>query len=117
MTRFDHRERLERARIEMAARDIDVLLVSLGSDLPYLTGYAAMPLERLTMAVIPQDDQAVLVVPELEAARVEPMPEVFRIQTDDMWEFAMCIWSAMDGLAILAIHPTVAIPAGLQTHG
>ena len=27
---------------------VDVLLVSVGPDLPYLTGYEAMPLERLT---------------------------------------------------------------------
>jgi Xaa-Pro aminopeptidase len=87
MTRFDYRERLGRAQAEMEARDIDVLLVSLGSDLPYLTGYVAMPLERLTMAVIPRNGEAVLVLPELEAPRVEPKPDVFRVQpwgeTDD----------------------------------
>ena len=43
MTLFDYRARLDRARAEMAEREVDVLLVSLGSDLPYLTGYA--PLE------------------------------------------------------------------------
>jgi hypothetical protein len=30
----------------MEASGVDVLLVSVGSDLPYLTGYEAMPLER-----------------------------------------------------------------------
>ena len=35
--------------------DIDVLLLSVGADLPYLTGYEAMPLERLTMLVLPRD--------------------------------------------------------------
>jgi Xaa-Pro aminopeptidase len=80
MTRFDYRERFDRARAQLAERNVDVLLVSLGSDLPYLTGYTAMPLERLTMAVIPRDGEPVLVVPELEAPRVEPHPEVFRIR-------------------------------------
>ncbi len=79
MTEFDYQDRLERARRELAARDVDVLLASLGSDLPYLTGYEAMPLERLTMAVIPRDGEAVLVVPELEAPRVEQQPGVFSI--------------------------------------
>ena len=49
------------------------MLVSVGSDLPYLTGYTAMPLERLTMLVVTEDD-ATLVVPGLEAPRVDPGP-------------------------------------------
>jgi Xaa-Pro aminopeptidase len=51
---------------------IDALCLSVGSDLPYLTGYRAMPLERLTMLVLPRRDEPVLVVPELEAPRVGP---------------------------------------------
>ena len=39
----------------MAEQGVDVLLLSLGHDLPYLTGYHAMPLERLTMLVVPRD--------------------------------------------------------------
>ena len=79
MTTFDYSARMNRARAEMADRGVDALLVSLGSDLPYLTGYEAMPLERLTMAVVPQHGAAVLVVPELEAPRVGPVPGVFEI--------------------------------------
>jgi Xaa-Pro aminopeptidase len=64
-----------------------VLLVSVGADLPYLTGYEAMPLERLTMLVLPRAGDAVLVVPLLEAPRVVPRPELFTIaaweETDD----------------------------------
>jgi Xaa-Pro aminopeptidase len=77
---FDYAARLERARKEMAARGVDVLLASVGSDLPYLTGYTAMPLERLTMAVIRRDGSATLVVPELEAPRVTSRSEVFAIR-------------------------------------
>jgi len=54
----------------MAARGVDALLLSHGADLPWLTGYRAMPLERLTVLVVPRDGDAVLVVPGLEAARV-----------------------------------------------
>ncbi len=61
--------RIRRARQVMEEQGIDVLLLSIGSDLPYLTGYEAMPLERLTMGVITQAD-ATLVVPQLEAPRV-----------------------------------------------
>jgi Xaa-Pro aminopeptidase len=69
--------RLARVRAAMVSAGVDALLLSLGADLPWLTGYEAMPLERLTMLVLPADDQAVLVVPELEAPRVEPDPNVF----------------------------------------
>ena len=66
---------------------VDVLLLSVGPDLPYLTGYEAMPLERLTMLVLPVDGDASLVVPRLEAPRVTEHPELFSIvpwdETDD----------------------------------
>lgn len=63
--------RLQAAIAAMAEGGVDTLLLSVGSDLPYLTGYRATPLERLTMLVL-TPDEAVLVVPELEAPRVAP---------------------------------------------
>jgi Xaa-Pro aminopeptidase len=63
----------------MAALGIDAVLLSVGPDLPYLTGYEAMPLERLTMLVLPRAGDAQLVVPRLEAPRVELRPELFEI--------------------------------------
>jgi Xaa-Pro aminopeptidase len=63
----------------MVLAGVDTLLVSVGSDLPYLTGYRAMPLERLTMLVLPAAGEPVLVVPELEVARVTPH-EAFTIR-------------------------------------
>jgi Xaa-Pro aminopeptidase len=74
-----YRDRLERARAAMDQRGIDVLLLSLGLDLPYLTGYHAMPLERLTMLVVPRSGEAVLVIPRLEAPRVVEQPGVFSL--------------------------------------
>lgn len=76
-------ERLARVRAGMAQHDVDVLLLSVGADLPWLTGYEAMPLERLTMLVLPQAGDATLVVPRLEAPRVVERPEVFRLRP---WE-------------------------------
>jgi Xaa-Pro aminopeptidase len=63
----------------MGELGVDVLLLSVGPDLPYLTGYEAMPLERLTMLVLPKDGDATLVVPRLEAPRVVERPDVFSI--------------------------------------
>jgi Xaa-Pro aminopeptidase len=70
---FDYGARISRAQAAMETSGIDVLLASIGPDLPYLTGYEAMPLERLTMLVVTSAGP-VLVVPQLEAPRVEPGP-------------------------------------------
>jgi Xaa-Pro aminopeptidase len=70
-------ERLARVREAMAANDVDALLLSVGHDLPYLTGYTAMPLERLTMLVVPRNAAATMLIPALEAPRVRDVPGVF----------------------------------------
>jgi Xaa-Pro aminopeptidase len=62
-------DRLERARDAMRARGVDALLVGPSADLRYLVGYHALPLERLTLLVVPVEGAPSLVVPELEAAR------------------------------------------------
>lgn len=71
--------RLGAVRERMEAVGVDVLLLSVGRDLPYLTGYDAMPLERLTMLVVPRHGRPRLFVPGLEAPRVVPRPPVFDI--------------------------------------
>ncbi len=46
-------DRLERAQRAAADAGLDALLIGVGAELRYLTGYLAMPLERLTMLVVP----------------------------------------------------------------
>ncbi len=72
--------RLDRVRAAMTEQGVDVLLVSVGADLPYLIGYEAMPLPRLTMLVLPRDGDATLVIPRLEVARVIERPGCFSIR-------------------------------------
>jgi Xaa-Pro aminopeptidase len=69
-------ERIDRARTLTAAAGLDALLVGVGPDLQYLAGYAAMPLERLTMLVLPAVGPATLVVPRLEATPARGCPAV-----------------------------------------
>lgn len=82
-----HADRLARVRVAMGEQGVDSLLLSVGADLPWLCGYEAMPLERLTMLVVPREGDAHLVVPRLEAPRVVERPGVFDIvawdETDD----------------------------------
>jgi len=80
-------DRVARVRARMGELGVDVLLLSAGPDLPYLTGYEAMPLERLTMLVLPASGPARLVVPRLEAPRVATQADLFEVvpwdETDD----------------------------------
>ena len=80
-------DRIARVRARMVEIGIDALLLSAGPDLPYFTGYEAMPLERLTMLVVPRTGTPQLVIPRLEAPRVTPRPGPFELvpwdETDD----------------------------------
>ena len=87
MNRHDYQGRISRVQALMEEQNIDMLLLSLGADLPYFSGYEAMPSERLTMLAVPLEGPARLVIPALEAMRVQPQPDVFEIvtwgETDD----------------------------------
>lgn len=68
-------DRITRAQKAAADAGLDALLVSPGPDLRYLTGYEALPLERLTCLVAPANGDPFLVVPllELPAAQASPV--------------------------------------------
>ena len=88
----------------MAERQVDVLLLSVGPDLPWLIGYQAMPLERLTMLVLPRDGEPVLVVPRLEAPRVVERPGLFSMrpwtETEDPLDLVAGLVGAAGAIAI-----------------
>lgn len=81
-----HFDRLHRLRRAMVEHRVDVVLVSVGLDMPYLIGYQAMPLERLTMLIVPLEGKATLVIPRLEAPRVHVLPTVFDVVAWDETE-------------------------------
>src|SRR5688572_22611786 len=96
--------RMARARARLADLDLDAVLLSVGPDLPYLTGYEAMPLERLTMLVLPSEGDATLVVPRLEAPRVVERPDVFAVRSWDETDDPIAIVAELVGKA-----PAVAV--------
>lgn len=76
-------QRWSSVRERIAAGGADGVLLGGGSDLAYLTGYKAMPLERITALagrLSPTGSKPTLIVPELEAARVRPRPSVYSIK-------------------------------------
>ena len=81
-------ERLRRTSALVEERGLAAALIGVGPDLDYLTGYRAMPLERLTMLAVVTGEVPVLVVPRLEepAARVGARTDVRIVtwtETDD----------------------------------
>lgn len=90
-------ERMGRVRAAMDRHGVDTVLLSVGADLPWLTGYEAMPLERLTMLVLPREGEASLVVPRLEAPRVVERPDVFTVRAWEETEDPVELVAAMAG--------------------
>ena len=64
-------ERIRRAQALLPSQDASALLIGVGPELQWLTGYAAIPLERLTMLVVPAQGRSSLVAPRLERAAAE----------------------------------------------
>ena len=92
----------------MADLGVDAMLVSVGADLPWLIGYEAMPLERLTMLVVPVDGEPTLVVPRLEAPRVDADIDVCRIrpweETENPAEIVAALVGRAQRVAVLGSH-------------
>jgi Xaa-Pro aminopeptidase len=101
--------RIERVRERMADVGVGVLLLSHGADLPWLTGYRAMPLERLTMLVLEPAGTPLLVVPALEAPRVPDAGDLFELApwNDEQDPIALVVnrlsRPVREGAALLAV--------------
>lgn len=67
-------ERIQRARASAGEAGLDALLLSPGPDLRYLTGYQALPLERLTCLIVRAEADPVLLVPALERSAAQASP-------------------------------------------
>ena len=63
--------RLAAAQGQLPDEDAAALLIGVGADLQWLTGYAAKDLERLTLLIVPSVGRAMLVVPRLERAAAQ----------------------------------------------
>lgn len=63
---------------QLAKTDNDVVFITPGADLRYLTGYDALPLERLTCLAVRRDGRAWMIVPTLEkpSALAHNVPEI-----------------------------------------
>ena len=99
-------DRVHAARELAAEAGVDLLVLTPGSDLRYLSGYNAHAMERLTALAVPRDGAPFLVVPRLEAPMVDAGPagglalEVFAWdETDDPFALLAGAASARLGAA------------------
>ncbi|MCW2895431.1 MAG: peptidase [Actinomycetia bacterium] len=67
-------ERLARVAEVVRAKGLDVLLLTPGPDLRYVTGYDAKQLERLTCLAVPAKGDPFLLVPQLELKAAQASP-------------------------------------------
>lgn len=116
-------ERLAAARHEVAATGLDALLVGVGADLRYLAGYEAMPLERLTLLLVPAADRSpmTLIAPRLEAGPARACPAgaagAVEIVTWEETQDPMALVAARLGVAVggdAAAVRAVAVSDGLR---
>ena len=66
--------RLAACRAAVAERGLAALLLSVGPDLRYLTGFVGEPMERFTLLVIPREGPVSLLVPHLEEQKAQATP-------------------------------------------
>jgi Xaa-Pro aminopeptidase len=104
-------ERLARASEASGSAGLAAMLIGVGSDLRYLTGYEAMPLERLTLLVLVPGRPPFIVVPRLERGAAEaglrtPVEIVTWDETDDPYALAVGGIGAVHG-AQVAVSDTM----------
>ena len=68
--------RLAACRVAVAERGFASLLLSVGPDLRYLTGFVGEPMERFTLLIVPREGPVALLVPRLEAQKAAETPLV-----------------------------------------
>ena len=66
--------RLAACREAVSEHGFGALLIGVGPDLRYLTGFVGEPMERLTLLVVPREGPVSFVVPRLEAAKAGATP-------------------------------------------
>ncbi len=92
--------RIAAAQAAAQAAGVRALLIGVGPELEWLTGYEAKPLERLTMLVVPAEGDPAIVTPRLEVAAAEQAPGIGAggvrirswLETDDPMEL---VWESV----------------------
>jgi Xaa-Pro aminopeptidase len=103
----DVASRIQRVQTAMGQSGVDALVVSPGPDLRYLTGYEAIPLERLTALLLPASGDPRLLVPLLEAPEAERsaaalagMEIVTHQETEDAYAVAASLLGSPSTVAV-----------------
>jgi Xaa-Pro aminopeptidase len=68
--------RLAACREAVGERGLSGLMIGVGPDLRYLTGFAGEPMERLTLLIVPREGPVSFLAPHLEAQKASETPLV-----------------------------------------
>lgn len=110
MPSSEHVHRRNAAFDAAAESGVEALVVGIGPDLEYLTGYSAHELERLSVLVLRPGDTPTMIIPELEAPGFPTTDDVeLRTWTDG----ADAIGILVD---VLSGAGTVAVGDGMRAH-
>ena len=116
-------DRLARARAGVVSAGASALLVAVGPELEWLTGYTAIGGERLNLLVVTADGDPVYVSPRLEApaAAAAPglahgsVPIVAWEETDDPYALVAALLPTATGPCLISDGARAAFVLGLQT--
>ncbi|HEX9695993.1 MAG TPA: Xaa-Pro peptidase family protein [Actinomycetota bacterium] len=97
--------RTDRARAALRDAGVAALMCGPGADLRYLTGYHALPLERMTLLVVTPDAEPFLVAPHLERPRAEAFTSGIELVTFGETDDPVALVSSRLG----AVHAPIAV--------
>lgn len=105
MSEFSNR--FERVRTQLELQGVDAVLLSVGADLPYLTGYSPMATERLTMLVIPKEGDAKMVIPTLESSLVQQHDDFDLVQWGETEDPLAIVQGLLGNAGTVAVGDTM----------
>lgn len=103
--RANFEERTRNCQNQLAMHNADAVVLSMSSNLYYLTGFTDEPMERHLLCFIPRDENPVYVVPEMYEGQIQSESWVNDIRTwsDDMGP-GTALESVIDDLALDGGH-------------
>jgi Xaa-Pro aminopeptidase len=99
--------RLDRTALALGASELDAVVLGVGPDLEYLTGYTAHELERLSVLVVRAGSRPTMLIPRLEAPGFPPIPGVEVVDWADGEDALDMLFDLLRGSRRVAVSDTM----------
>lgn len=107
MDTTEHQHRLDAAARAVGSSSFDALVVGVGPDLEYLTGYSAHELERLNVLVVSNGSAPTMLMPRLEAPGFPQLEGVEVTDWLDGDDALALLFDLLDGAERIAVSDTM----------